>query len=144
MVAKSSAELKQMLRQKDTVRVIPSHIRNKEKRLEVVKRLRSLKKKQRKIRRKEREEKDLAMGITAENKIVKEDQTRTIENMRVHDETIVEAGDKEILADEEMDEFSKYFKGESKPKICITTCRRPTPVKFLHFNYLKYSQIFFV
>lgn len=46
--------------------------------------------------------------------------------MRVPDDSIVTADNKEVKADEEIDEFSKYFSGNSTPKVIITTKKKPT------------------
>ena len=57
--------------------------------------------------------------------------TKTIESMRVADETLIEnADDEDIKGEQEIDEFNSYFKGKSTPKILITTNRRPKGVKF--------------
>jgi len=55
--------------------------------------------------------------------------TKTIESMRVADETLIAEGDdEEIKGEQEIDEFSKYFKNETTPKILMTTNRRPKGV----------------
>ena len=48
-------------------------------------------------------------------------EQRTVENTREFDETMVQADDDEIAGDEKDDEFAKYYSGEIKPKIMITT-----------------------
>lgn len=50
---------------------------------------------------------------------------RTIENTREPDETTVKEDDPEVKEDEDVDEFSSYFKCEREPKILITTSQRP-------------------
>jgi len=60
---------------------------------------------------------------------------RTIESMRVKDETIItDANDEDLLGEHDVDEFANYFKGDSKPKILMTTNRRP---KGSIFHFLK-------
>ena len=54
---------------------------------------------------------------------------KTLDNMRESDETVVQADDHEVLADEEDDEFAAFFRNEKKPKVMITT--RPLPSKKL-------------
>lgn len=52
--------------------------------------------------------------------------TKTIESMRVKDETIItDADDEEIKGEQSIDEFASYFKNETTPKILMTTNRRP-------------------
>jgi len=51
---------------------------------------------------------------------------KTIESMRVPDETIVTSDNEEVKKDEEIDEFSKYFNEDSPPKVLLTTCKRPS------------------
>lgn len=55
--------------------------------------------------------------------------TKTIESMRVADETLIQEGDdEEIKGEQDIDEFNKYFKNETQPKILMTTNRRPKGV----------------
>lgn len=52
--------------------------------------------------------------------------TKTIESMRVADETLItNADDEEIKGEQNIDEFSDYFKNLTTPKILMTTNRRP-------------------
>jgi ribosome production factor 1 len=46
---------------------------------------------------------------------------KTLDNTREFDHTIVEAGDEEVAEDEDNDEFAEYFRGNTTPKIMITT-----------------------
>jgi len=55
---------------------------------------------------------------------------RTIESMREEDETIVPADDSEVEGDEAFDEFEKYFSGNTKPKILLTTQQKPSSKLF--------------
>ena len=53
----------------------------------------------------------------------------TIESMRVPDETLMDAADDEdIIGEQNIDEFEKYFNRETAPKILMTTNRRPKGV----------------
>ena len=52
--------------------------------------------------------------------------TKTIESMRVKDETIItDADDEEIKGEHNIDEFASYFNNETTPRILMTTNRRP-------------------
>jgi ribosome production factor 1 len=63
------------------------------------------------------------------------EKQRTIESMRVKDETIItDANDEDLLGEQNVDEFANYFKGNSTPKILMTTNRRP---KGEIFHFLK-------
>ena len=58
--------------------------------------------------------------------------TKTIESMRVKDETIItDADDEEIKGEHNIDEFSSYFNNETTPRILMTTNRRPNGVSTL-------------
>lgn len=48
---------------------------------------------------------------------------RTIESMRRFDETLVKPNDAEVAAEERIDEFASHFKGETTPKLYLTTSR---------------------
>ena len=66
-------------------------------------------------------------------------KNQTIESMRVHDETMMQDNeDEDVLCEQNIDEFDKYFKRESTPKILVTTNRRP---KGDIFNFLKELKI---
>ena len=50
----------------------------------------------------------------------------TIESMRVKDETMMDdVDDEDIVGEQNIDEFAKYFNRETTPKILMTTNRRP-------------------
>ena len=49
---------------------------------------------------------------------------RTIESMRVAEETEVQLGDEEVAGEDAMDEYASYYRGEATPKLCITSCLR--------------------
>jgi hypothetical protein len=56
----------------------------------------------------------------------------TIESMRVPDETMIDdLEDEDIVGEQNIDEFDKYFNRETKPKILVTTNRRPKGVSNL-------------
>ena len=58
--------------------------------------------------------------------------TKTIESMRVKDETIItDADDEEIKGEHSIDEFASYFKSETTPRVLLTTNRRPRGVSTL-------------
>jgi ribosome production factor 1 len=70
-------------------------------------------------------------------KEVPKGEVKTIESMRVKDETIIteaDAMDEDFIGEKEIDEFSKYFSGKTTPKILLTTNRRP---KGGVFHFLK-------
>jgi ribosome production factor 1 len=55
---------------------------------------------------------------------------KTIEMMRVENETLIkDDDDEEIKGEEEIDEFNSYFKNMTTPKILVTTNRRPKGVR---------------
>ena len=71
--------------------------------------------------------------------VVPKGKNQTIESMRVHDETMMQDNeDEDVLGEQNIDEFDKYFKRESTPKILVTTNRRP---KGDIFNFLKEFKI---
>ena len=98
----------------------PGAIKNKAKRIEVYARYKAEKKRQAKERRLLRSKEAEALGADVEPEAPK-----TIEGLRVYDETFVEADDEEILGDERDDEFATYWSGGERPKVMVTT--RPKP-----------------
>ena len=59
----------------------------------------------------------------------------SIDNMRVPDETMIDdPNDEDIVGENNIDEFDKYFNKEYTPKILMTTSRRP---KGKIFEFLK-------
>lgn len=111
-----------------------SEIKNKHKRLEVVVRRRMqahLEAKLEKLKKKKTREEH---GEDAAPK----GKTATIESMRVKDETMMEdQNDEDIVGEQNIDEFDKYFNRESTPKILITTNRRPRGKIFQFLKELK-------
>mmetsp|Transcript_79489 Transcript_79489/g.199846 ORF Transcript_79489/g.199846 Transcript_79489/m.199846 type:complete len:340 (+) Transcript_79489:72-1091(+) len=97
-----------------------SHIKNKHKRSQMVALMKKEQKKQKSKARRSRKEAE-ARGEEVERK-----EPRTIEAMREADETIVPPEDSEVEDDEAMDEFEKYFSGNVKPKILLTTQKKPS------------------
>lgn len=63
-------------------------------------------------------------------------KSQTIESMRVPDATMMDNAneDEDIIGEQNIDEFDKYFNREVTPKILVTTNRRP---KGDIFNFLK-------
>lgn len=109
----------------------PSLIKNKQKRQEVALRKkmddRMVAKVERLKKRKLREE----HGEEA----VPKGETKTIESMRLKDETIVsDPEDEENKGEQDIDEFASYFNLETTPKIIMTTNRRP---KRKIFDFMK-------
>lgn len=97
-----------------------AHIKNKQKRSQMVSLMRQDKKKQKaKVRRARKE-------AEARGEEVQRQEPRSIDKMREADETIVPAEDSEVEEDEAMDEFEKYFQNGKKPKILVTTQQKPS------------------
>lgn len=96
------------------------HIKNKHKRSQMVQLMKQEKKKQKaKVRRSRRE-------AEARGEKVERQEPCSIDKMREPDETIVPADAGEVEEDEAMDEFEKYFQGGKKPKILVTTQKKPS------------------
>ncbi|XP_044501530.1 ribosome production factor 1-like [Mangifera indica] len=102
--------------------ILPSMIKNKEKRSSVHAKLKHQKKleKRKKLKARDAAEKlALELGEEPPPKMV----PRTIENTREPDETVCRPDDDELFAGNDADEFSSVLKRERMPKILITTCR---------------------
>lgn len=56
---------------------------------------------------------------------------KTLDSLRTTDVTRVKLNDEDLMSEDCMDEFADYFEGTRTPKICITTCRKPSKVKLL-------------
>jgi ribosome production factor 1 len=109
-----------------------SEIKNKHKRQEVVERKRIAKQDEKVIERLKKKKIREEQGEAAMPK----GKTNTIESLRVADETLIQdAGDEEIKGEQEIDEFSSYFKNLTTPKILMTTNRRPKGVSSLISNF---------
>jgi ribosome production factor 1 len=112
----------------------PSDIKNKLKRQEVVVRKRQAKEEARVIERLKKKKVREELGEAAMPK----GKTNTIESMRVADETLIEdALDEDIKGEQEIDEFSSYFKNLTTPKILMTTNRRPKGGLFQFLKEIK-------
>ncbi|XP_060572975.1 ribosome production factor 1-like [Ruditapes philippinarum] len=99
-----------------------SQIKNKQLRQEMYRKMKQEKRKE-KIKEKKRKMKEAKeSGVEVPKQVPK-----TIENMRVPDETMVNQEDEEVQLDEAQDEMSSYFNRETTPKILLTTCDRPGP-----------------
>ncbi|OIW20783.1 hypothetical protein TanjilG_23163 [Lupinus angustifolius] len=102
--------------------LLPSMIKNKEKRSLVHAKLKRQKKLDKIAKHKARdaaEKRALELGEEIPERMV----PRTIENTRELDETICKPDDEELFAGNDADEFSSILKREQTPKILITTCR---------------------
>ncbi|KAK7485282.1 hypothetical protein BaRGS_00023533 [Batillaria attramentaria] len=99
-----------------------SSIKNKQKRSEAYREMKRAKKKAKLEEKKKKERTRKMLGDKAPPKEV----PKTLENMRVYDETMVNPADEEVMADEDSDEFASYFSGGRVPKILITTADRPS------------------
>lgn len=65
-------------------------------------------------------------------------KSNTIESMRVPDETMMDdPNDEDIIGEQNIDEFDKYFNRETTPKILVTTNRRPRGKIFDFLKELK-------
>jgi len=102
-----------------------SNTRNKIRRQELYQKQKAIKAKERRTKRKNNEGKD-------EDGVPKKVQ-KTIDNLRVADETMVAADDEEVIQDACTDEFASYFSGTTPPKILFTTCNRPRSYETLKF-----------
>ncbi|XP_074279587.1 uncharacterized protein LOC141604921 [Silene latifolia] len=102
--------------------ILPSMIKNKQKRSEIHSKLKQQKKvdKRKKVKARDAAEKRaVELGEEPPARQV----PRTIENTREADETVCKPDDEELFAEIETDEFSTVLKGERTPKVLITTCR---------------------
>ncbi|XP_042039225.1 ribosome production factor 1-like [Salvia splendens] len=102
--------------------LLPSAIKNKEKRSEVHAKLKHQKKLEKKKKAKVREAAEkqaLELGEEPPARPV----PRTIENTRELDETVCKPDDEELFAGNDADEFSCILKEERTPKVLITTSR---------------------
>ncbi|XP_039258160.2 ribosome production factor 1-like [Styela clava] len=98
-----------------------SKIGNKQKRSEEFRKFKAAQRKEKIKQRKKRQQEQKELGEDAPPKML----SKTIENMRVKDETMVSPLDQEVLFDESIDEMASYFDREKTPKVLITTSERP-------------------
>eukprot|EP01122_Echinamoeba_exundans_P013226 TRINITY_DN5734_c0_g1_i1.p1 TRINITY_DN5734_c0_g1~~TRINITY_DN5734_c0_g1_i1.p1 ORF type:complete len:381 (+),score=96.45 TRINITY_DN5734_c0_g1_i1:28-1143(+) len=94
-----------------------SHVKNKERRAKLNQQTKELKTKLKKEAREKRKRLEEKLGDEAPAR----KKQKTLDNTREFDHTIVEAGDEEVADDEDNDEFAEYFRGNTTPKIMITT-----------------------
>ncbi|UVC54286.1 RNA processing factor [Theileria orientalis] len=114
------ADKKAKKRERQKLRGLESKSSKKSRRLVKVLEQRSQKKKERrKLRRKRKE--DERKGLEVIRSV-----PNTIESLRRPDETLVDPEDAEVKYEERIDEFSEHFKGNRKPKLLITSTRRPS------------------
>ncbi|KAI3658345.1 hypothetical protein MP638_007319 [Amoeboaphelidium occidentale] len=106
-----------------------SDIKNKIKRGQILAKQMELKSKiKQKIRFKRRQ-------LEQENPELKEERQKTnipktLENMREEDDTVPEAEDPELAADEESDELAEYFVKGKEPKVLVTTNKHAKKVGY--------------
>mmetsp|Transcript_14335 Transcript_14335/g.30711 ORF Transcript_14335/g.30711 Transcript_14335/m.30711 type:complete len:369 (-) Transcript_14335:229-1335(-) len=108
-----------------------SYIKNKQRRSEILGKLKH-KKKQQKRADKEKRAAAAAKAIELGELPAPKKIPRTIENTRERDATTVEVGDEEVEADEAEDEFADHFNGLVTPKVLLTTSDHPSAIMF-HF-----------
>ncbi|CAN8248138.1 unnamed protein product [Cochlearia groenlandica] len=102
--------------------ILPSMIKNKDKRSKVYAKQKHEKKleKQKKIKARDAAEKlALELGEEPPQKMI----PKTIENTREADETVCRPDDEELFAEIDADEFNSVLRRDITPKILITTCR---------------------
>ncbi|KAI3810386.1 hypothetical protein L1987_19998 [Smallanthus sonchifolius] len=102
--------------------LLPSMIKNKEKRSALYAKLKHEKKTEKRKQAKAREaleSRALELGEELPPKKI----PRTIENTREADETVCRPDDEELFAGNDADEFSSVLSRERVPKILMTTCR---------------------
>ena len=113
------------LMSRNFIKIEPKLIKNKQKRQEVALMRKVENRRAAKIEKLKKQKIREEHGEEAAPKGV----TKTIESMRVKDETIItDADDEEIKGEQDIDEFSQYFKNQTTPRILLTTNRRPNGV----------------
>ena len=103
-------------------RVRPAEIANKIKRSQVYHKQLHEKKVEASAARRARQRAATEAGAAAPPKQV----PRTLDNTREVDDTVVAAGDEEVMRDEAGDEFAPYFTGARTPKLMVTTKVHPS------------------
>ncbi|XP_038995824.1 ribosome production factor 1-like [Hibiscus syriacus] len=107
---------------KEKREILPSSIKNKEKRSAVHAKLKHQKKLEKRKKLKARDaaaKRAIELGEEPPQKQI----PRTIENTREADETVCMPDDEELFAGNDADEFSAILKQDRTPNILITTCR---------------------
>lgn len=95
--------------------------KNKQLRSELSRQLKLLQTKTKIQEKKKRRKDNEALGDDAPPKKV----PRTLESMRVRDDTMVDAEDEEVQQDEAQDEMASFFAKARCPKVLITTTEKP-------------------
>ncbi|GMY15987.1 ribosome production factor 1 [Fagus crenata] len=109
-------------KEKEKKEILPSMIKNKEKRSVVHAKIKLQKKLEKRKRAKARdaaEKRALELGEEPPPRSI----PRTIENTREVDETVCKPDDEELFAGNDADEFGEILKRDRIPKVLITTCR---------------------
>lgn len=115
-----------------------NEIGNKIARTRVKQELKAAKAKDKRERRDKRKRDDKELGSDAPVRQV----PRTLESTREFDETIVDPDDEEIAGEEAMDEYADYFRGETTPKVMITTAKEPRPSKATYDFIRDFNDLF--
>ncbi|OMO64172.1 Anticodon-binding protein [Corchorus capsularis] len=102
--------------------ILPSSIKNKEKRSAVHSKLKHQKKVEKRKKLKVRDAAEKRAVELGEEPLPRQ-IPRTIENTREADETVCMPDDEELFAGNDVDEFSSIIKRDRTPKILITTSR---------------------
>lgn len=115
----------------------PSHIANRLKRSEVYGKYLQQKRQEKKLTRLTRIKEAEALGDD-KNGGREKAAPKTLDNTRETEATMV-LDDPEVFADEADDEFERYFRSETPPKVLVTT--RPRPSKRLFFFIADLQQL---
>ncbi|XP_071725597.1 uncharacterized protein [Rutidosis leptorrhynchoides] len=102
--------------------LLPSMIKNKEKRMAIYAKLKQEKKAEKRKNAKAREALE-SRALELGEELPPRKVPRTIENTREADETICKPDDEELFAGNDADEFSSVLNHERTPKVLMTTCR---------------------
>ncbi|XP_066913267.1 ribosome production factor 1-like [Clytia hemisphaerica] len=120
-MADSDEEKHEVIERKQRTRDL-SLIKNKIRRNELYREEKQLKSKEKKKERAKRKRERQEAGEDYEPP---KRAQKTLDNMRVKDNTMVEGEDEEVLQDAMTDEFASTFTGEKIPKVLFTTSTRP-------------------
>lgn len=140
--SKGPERLSKLIQKKDKARagkktsylnIDANSIKNKERRKEIVRKQKLEAKKLKRLQKL----KEKHIRATQGEEAMPKEVPRTIESLRVIDETYIKEEDKEVAKDEEMDEFANYFNEKITPKLLVTTCRNP---KSKLFAFMKEMQ----
>ncbi|BFZ17174.1 hypothetical protein BsWGS_20212 [Bradybaena similaris] len=114
-------------------------VKNKQRRAELYKQFLKEKRKVKFEEKKKQKREEEKMGDKAPPKKI----PKTIENMRVPDETMIDPSNEEALISLQTDEMAPYFNQETTPKILITTSDRPRQVcpAVLVFSYTRFCPV---